>query len=296
MRAIRLKDSTKFWLFISPWMIAFAAFTLVPMALSLVMCFTSVKITTMFTREWRFIGFLNFTDIFTTDDRFVRSILNTFIYSVCKVAISLIASLLVALLLNKKIVFRNGYRVLIYLPAIIPAVSSALLWNLLVYQDRGLIVNLFEMMGFGRIDFGRPQYAMPSVLIINTMGMVGPWMVILLAALQGVPRDIVEACELEGISPLQKLWHITLPLISPSVFFLSVTGFINSLQAYAEIELLIRDNYYTYTMSMSIMDNAFGGLGMGYASAQAWVVFVIISAFTLIFFKLTLKKVYYMGD
>ena len=296
MRAVRLKESTKFWLFVSPWMVAFAAFTLIPMVLSLVMCFTSVKITTMFTREWRFIGLLNFTDIFTTDDRFIRSILNTFVYSVCKVAISLVVSLLVALLLNKKIVFRNGYRVLIYLPAIIPAVSSALLWNLLVYQDRGLIVNLFEMMGFGRIDFGRPQYAMLSVLIINTMGMVGPWMVILLAALQGVPRDIVEACELEGISPLQKLWHITLPLISPSVFFLSVTGFINSLQAYAEIELLIKDNYYTYTMSMSIMDNAFGGLGMGYASAQAWVVFVIISVFTLIFFKLTLRKVYYLGD
>lgn len=296
MRGIRLRESTKFWLFISPWMIAFAAFTLVPMVLSLVMCFTSVKISTMFTRSWRFIGLLNFTDIFLSDSRFLRSIFNTFLYSVCKVALSLVASLLVALLLNKKLAFRNGYRVLVYIPAIIPAVSSALLWNLLVYQDRGLIVNLFEMMGCGRIDFGRPQYAMLSVLLINTMGMVGPWMVILLAALQGVPRDIVEASELDGISSLQKLWFITLPMISPSLFFLSVTGFINSLQAYAEIELLIKDNYYTYTMSMSIMDNAFGGLGMGYASAQAWVVFAIISVFTLLFFKLTLRKVYYMGD
>ncbi len=295
MKKIRLKNSVKFWLFISPWVLAFVLFTFAPIVLSFVMSFTGVKITNMFTRAWKFVGLLNYKDTFT-DVLFLRSIGNTFLYSVCKVALSMGVSLMFALMLYKDFCGKKVYRVMLYLPAVIPAVSSALLWSLIVYQDRGLLVSLIQMMGGPRIDFGRPQYAMLSVIFINCLGMIGPWMVVLVAALQSVPQDIIEASLLDGCGYFRRLWKIVIPMISPSVFFLGVTGFINALQSYAEIELLIKSNYYTYTMTMSIMDNAFGGLGMGYASAQAWVVFVIISVFTALFFKFFYKKVYYMGE
>lgn len=295
MKKIRLNNSIKFWLFISPWLLAFAFFTLTPIVLSFVMSFTGVKITNMFTRAWKFVGLLNYKDTFT-DVQFLRSIGNTFLYSVCKVVLSMGLSLMFALMLYRNFRGKKVYRVMLYLPAVIPAVSSALLWSLVVYQDRGLLVSLIQMLGGPRIDFGRPQFAMPSVLCINCLGMIGPWMVVLVAALQSVPQDIIEASLLDGCGYFRRLWKIVIPMISPSIFFLGVTGFINALQSYAEIELLIKSNYYTYTMTMSIMDNAFGGLGMGYASAQAWVVFVIISIFTAVFFKFFYKKVYYMGE
>lgn len=295
MKKIKLQKSAKFWLFISPWLLSFAFFTLTPIVLSFVMSFTGVKITNMFTRAWKFVGLLNYKDTFT-DVQFLRSIGNTFLYSVCKVVLSMALSLMFALMLYKDFSGKKVYRVLIYLPAVIPAVSSALLWSLIVYQDRGLLVSLIQTLGGPRIDFGRPQYAMLSVLLINCLGMIGPWMVVLVAALQSVPQDIIEASLLDGCGYFRRLWKLVIPMISPSIFFLGVTGFINALQSYAEIELLIKNNYYTYTMTMSIMDNAFGGLGMGYASAQAWVVFVIISVFTAVFFKFFYKKVYYMGE
>jgi len=295
MKKIRLKQSAKFWLFISPWLAAFAFFTLTPIVLSFVMSFTGVKITNMFTRAWKFVGFLNYKDTFT-DVQFLRSIGNTFLYSFGKVALSMVLSLMFALMLYKDFAGKKVYRVLLYLPAVIPAVSSALLWSLIVYQDRGLLVTLIQMLGGPKIDFGRPQYAMLSVLFINCLGMIGPWMVVLVAALQSVPQDIIEASLLDGCGYFRRLWKMVIPMISPSIFFLGVTGFINALQSYAEIELLIKSNYYTYTMTMSIMDNAFGGLGMGYASAQAWIVFVIISVFTALFFKFFYKRVYYMGE
>lgn len=295
MKKLQNKNSVKFWLFVLPWLLAFAFFTLAPMILSFVMSFTGVKITNMFTRAWKFVGLLNYKDTFT-DAQFLRSIGNTFLYSVCKIILSMGFSLFFALMLYKDFAGRKAYRVMLYLPAVIPAVSSALLWSLIVYQDRGLLVTLIQQMGGPAIDFGRPQYAMISVLLINCLGMIGPWMVVLVAALQGVPQDIVEASLLDGCGYMRRLFKIVIPMISPSVFFLAVTGFINALQSYAEIELLIRSNYYTYTMTMSIMDNAFGGLGMGYASAQAWIVFAIISVFTAVFFKFFYKKVYYMGE
>lgn len=295
MKKIKLQKSAKFWLFISPWLLAFAFFTLTPIVLSFVMSFTGVKITNMFTRAWKFVGLLNYKDTFT-DVQFLRSIGNTFLYAVCKVVLSMALSLMFALMLYKDFRGKKVYRVLLYLPAVIPAVSSALLWSLIVYQDRGLLVSLIQTLGGPRIDFGRPQYAMLSVLFINCLGMIGPWMVVLVAALQSVPQDIIEASLLDGCGYFRRLWKLVIPMISPSIFFLGVTGFINALQSYAEIELLIKSNYYTYTMTMSIMDNAFGGLGMGYASAQAWVVFVIISVFTALFFKFFYKKVYYMGE
>ena len=121
-------------------------------------------------------------------------------------------------------------------------------------------------------------------------------MVMILAGLQSVPSDIVEAADLDGATPFKKFIYITIPMISPTLFFMMVTGFIGGLQAYAEIELVTGRSEYTKTMTIYVMDNAFGGIGMGYACAAAWVIFVIILAFTLLFYKVTIKRVFYMGE
>ncbi len=296
IRKRRLTSAAKFWLFVSPWIIGFLCFTAVPMAVSVVLSFTTARVSTLMRKPLEFRGFLNYRELFTVDDSFVRSILNTFLYSFAKVFLSIFLGLLVALLLNQKYKGRNLFRTLIYTPCIIPAVASGLIMQLLFFQDRSILVTVLEMMGFGRISFGSRYIALPTIIISGAVLGIGGNMVMILAGLQSVPSDIVEAADLDGATPLKKFIYITIPMISPTLFFMMVTGFIGGLQAYAEIELVTGRSEYTKTMTIYVMDNAFGGIGMGYACAAAWVIFVIILAFTLLFYKMTIKRVFYMGE
>lgn len=291
-------EQKQFYLYILPWFIAFVCFTIIPMIVSFILSFTSAKASTITTKPLKFIKLLNYVDIFTNDHLFWKSVINSFVYATLKVIVTLLVALLIALLLNKKgrwYRLKGFYRVLIYLPAVIPSVASALLWQLLICQDKSLIVNLMVQLGFGKIDFRQPATAMISVVFINMLGAVGPWMIVILAALQNVPADLIDASKVDGAKKFQILKNVMIPCISPSLFFLLATGFINTLQAYTEITLLFGDNYNTYTMTMCIMENAFNGSGMGYACAMAWICFAFISVFTIIFFKTIGRKVYY-GD
>lgn len=296
MKKIRVKESTKFWLYISPWIIGFLCFTAIPMVISIVLSFTTARVSTLMKKPLDFIGFLNYQEIFTVDKNFLRSIGNTFVYSFAKVFLSIFVALLVALLLNQKFKGRNVYRTLIYTPCIIPAVASGLLMQLIFFQDRSIFVYVCDALGIGRIEFGSKAMAMPTIVLSGTFLGIGGNMVMILAGLQNVPTDLLEAAELDGASSFRKFVNIVLPMISPTLFFMVVTGFINGLQAYAEIELVVGRNESTMTMTMFVMDNAFGGIGMGYACAAAWIIFMIILAFTLIFYKVTIKNVFYAGE
>lgn len=292
----RLSGAAKFWLFVSPWIIGFLCFTAIPMGVSIVLSFTKARVATLMKKPLEFVGFLNYKEIFTVDDSFLRSVGNTFFYSFAKVFLSIFLGLLAALLLNQKYKGRNLFRTLIYTPCIIPAVASGLLMQLIFFQDRSLIVTLLEMMGLGRVSFGSRYVALPTIIISGAVLGIGGNMVMILAGLQSVPSDIVEAADLDGATPFKKFIYITIPMISPTLFFMMVTGFIGGLQAYAEIELVTGRSEYTKTMTIFVMDNAFGGIGMGYACAAAWIIFVIILAFTLLFYKITIKRVFYMGE
>lgn len=287
-----------FYLFILPWLVALCCFTIIPMASSLVLSFTNAKASTITTKPLTFIGFQNFIDIFTTDHVFIRSIGNSFLYAFLKVTVTIVFAFLIALLLNKKTRFGklNGFfKVCIYLPSIIPAVSNALLWQVLICQDKSFFVNLFASIGIN-IDFRVTATAMITVVLINSLGAIGPWMIVIISALKNVPQDLYEAAELDGASKFKQIFSVTIPNISPQLFFLLATGFINTIQAYTEITLLFGSNINTYTMTMRIMDNAFSGAGMGYACALAWIVFIIVTIFTVIFFKTIGKKVYYGSE
>ena len=295
-RNLRRRETLKFWLYISPWIIGFLCFTAIPIAVSFVLSFTTARVATLLRDPLHFVGFLNYREIFTVDPMFLRSIGTTFLYSFGKVFLSIFLALLVALLLNQKFRGRNVYRALIYTPCIIPAVASGLLMQLIFFQDRSILVYVFDFLGLGRIEFGSRAWAMPTLIVSGAFWGIGGNMVLILAGLQNVPSDIMEAAELDGANGTQKLWHIILPMISPTLFFMLVTGFISGLQAYAEIELVTGRSEHTMTMAMFVIDNAFGGIGMGYACAAAWVIFAIILVFTLVFYKVTIKRVFYMGE
>ena len=293
-----IRSARKFYLFISPWLVVFLLFTIIPMVFSLVMSFTSAKVTTLTTRPLEFLGIDNYVRMFTVDTRFLRAICNTLIYSLARVFFGVLLALLFALLLNTKIFGRKVFRTMIYLPAVIPIVGSTLLWKLMIFQDRNIVSYILSLLGLGNIDFLSPSMALGTVVAINIWSGVGPSMLIILAGLQNVPQDLIEAATLDGAGPFTRFRKIVLPMLSSTLFFVLITGMISAFQAYAEVELLTGGMSETVTMAMLVVDNAFAldAYGIGYASAQGWFIYMLTLVFTAIFFAVSRRKVYYAGQ
>ncbi len=297
---LRKKENRNFYLYISPWLTGLTLFTVIPLLMSLYFSFTNVVMSSALDGSHNFILFDNYVRIFTRDHDFITSIGNTFIYTICKVVFTTVFALIFALIFNSSIFAKKLDRVLVYLPAIIPVVSVALLWQMLFTGGETNIMNYFlSKIGFKAIDFfGSNSSAMSTVIFVGVWSGIGPSMLILLAALQNVPSDLIEAATIDGAGPISKFFNITLPMISSSIYFISLTGVIGGLQAYAEIKLLTNGGpgIATTTMNMLIVSNAFNTLGnktLGYASAQGWVVFAITLVFTIIYLKVSSKRVYY---
>ncbi len=290
------KRIAKFFAFISPWLIGFTAFTIIPMAMSLIYSFTDAKMVTVNSEPLEFLGVKNYIYIFSEDHDFQRAILNTLIYSAIKVTLLVVLAVLLALLLDKKIIGRKAFRVMIYLPAVIPVVSVALLWKLIFTGGEFNIANYFlSYLGLAPVNFfGNAASAMGTVIFVGVWSGLGPTLLIVLAAIQGVPRDLLEAAQLDGANGLQRLLHIIIPCISKALIFVILTSLISSLQAYAEIKLLTEGGpgNSTTTMSLLIVSNAFKTLGkktLGYACAQGWLVFAFTLVFGIIYVKLSGK-------
>lgn len=289
------RETAQFYLYILPWIIGFSLFTIIPMVSSLVYSFQRVSILDL-NGTGKFIGFQNYINIFK-DDLFLSSIGNTFLYAFVKTFVSLFLALLFALLLNKKFRGNKLVRILVYLPAIIPSVASIMVWSQLFSKDFSLLNYFLSFFGIAPIDWTSYSNSMGSVLLMGIWTSIGPNMLICLAALQGVPEEVVEASKLDGANAIQRLFSVTIPTISPTLFFISITGIIGGLQAYAEMQLLFGNGTdKTLTMAWNVVLNAFsldGSKTMGYACAQAWVLFVIIIIFTAIYFKVSNKLVFY---
>ena len=270
-------------------------FTIIPMISSLVYSFQKVSILDL-NGTGTFIGFQNYINIFK-DDLFLSSIGNTFLYAFVKTFVSLFLALLFALLLNKKFRGNKLVRILVYLPAIIPSVASIMVWSQLFSKDFSLLNYFLSFFGISPIDWTSYSNSMGSVLLMGIWTSIGPNMLICLAALQGVPEEVIEASKLDGANAVERLFSVTIPTISPTLFFISITGIIGGLQAYAEMQLLFGNGTdKTLTMAWNVVLNAFsldGSKTMGYACAQAWVLFVIIIIFTAIYFKVSSKLVFY---
>ena len=288
------REARNFYLYITPWLIGFSLFTIIPMVSSMIYSMQTISVLDLGTGG-TFVGLQNYKDIFK-DDIFIASIGNTFFYAFTKTFVSLGLALTFSILLNQKFRGNKLSRILVYLPAIIPTVASVMVWSQLFSKDFSLINYFLSFFGVAPIDWTSYQNSMSAVLLMGIWTTIGPNMLICLAALQGVPNELMEAAELDGAGSLRKIFSITIPTISPTLFFISITGIIGGLQAYAEMQLLVGATDKTLTMAWNVILNAFsldGTKTMGYACAQAWILFVIIIIFTGIYFKVSNKFVYY---
>jgi len=281
-------------LFISPWIIGFLAFRVYPFFTSLYysMCFYPVLATPKFT------GIANFVKL-SNDSRFLDSLLNSAYYAVFAVPLGAIAGIALAMLLNMKVKALSLFRTIYYLPSITPVVASSIVWLWMLNPKSGIVNWVLSLVGIdGPGWLGDPQWSKPALILMSLWG-VGGAVVIYLAALQDVPRELLEASELDGANKARHICHVTLPMISPVILFNVITGLIGAFQYFAAVHIMTNGSGSpadsTLMMSIYLWQTAFQYFKMGYASAQSWVMFIIIIFFTIIMFKLSGKWVYYGG-
>lgn len=302
MRASEARQLGKGLAFISPWLIGFLAFTLLPVVMSLYYSFTDFALL----KGPLPVGMDNYRELIWEahprgrfgDPYFWNSLKNTFYYAAMALPAGMLVSLGLALLLNVKVVGQAVYRTIIFLPSLVPAVASAMLWMWLFNSKLGLINA--GLMSLGVKDppgwLSDPRWAMPALAFMSLWG-VGHTVVIYLAGLQDVPAELYEAAEIDGAGRWRRLWHVTLPMISPVIFFNLIMAIIGTLQVFAVPMIMTGGGPARATQfyTMYLYDNAFSYLKMGYASAMAWIQLLIILALTAVAFWSSRHWVHYQG-
>lgn len=291
----RKRTTLLFYLFISPWLLGFFIFTAGPMIYSLFMSLTDFS----GIGSAKFIGMQNYVKMFTGDPLFWKSLWNTFVYTIFGVPLGLIVGYLLALLLNSKVKGLGIWRTIFYLPSLVPAVASSLLWLLIFQPDFGIANAILEFAKLPTSNWLVSETMAKPTLIIMSLWGAGGGMIIYLAGLQQVPTSMYEAAELDGAGPLRKFFTITIPMTSNVIFFNLIMGLIGSFQVFTQAYVVSSGtggpNNATLFYVLYLYNNAFSYFKMGYASALAWILFIIILIVTVIQFKFLGKKVYY-GD
>ena len=289
---MELREAIDGYLFISPWIIGFILLVAGPMLASLVLALMRWDLFS--SPQW--VGLRNFQQLGT--DPLVRTTLwNTAFYTFLSVPLNLIFSLATAMLLSQQIRFQSLFRTLFYLPSILPAVASALLWLWIFNPDVGLANALLQRLGLPESQWlFSPSSSKPTFILMGLWG-VGNTMVIFLAGLQGIPQTLYEVAEIDGANWWQRFRAVTLPMLSPVILFNLILGIIGSFQVFTSAFLLTNGGPQNSTLFMVLYlyRLAFEQFKMGYASALAWLLFVIILIFTLIQMRLSKRWVYYEG-
>lgn len=281
------------WLFASPWVLGFILWTAGPMLASLVIAFTDWDLV----GELEWVGTANLTTMFN-DKLIWQSLKVTSIYAFTSVPLHLIVGMGLALLLNADIKGLRWYRTAFYLPSVLSGVAVALLWRWLFSGEFGLINALLDTVGIdGPSWLGDPNWALRSLVGMSLWG-VGAGAIIYLAGLQGIPTDLYEAAQVDGAKFWSRFWNITIPLMTPVLFFQLVTGLIAALQVFTQAFIMTNGgpNNSTLFLLLYLYQNAFQYWKMGYASAIAWVLFIYILILTLIMHFTSKRWVYYEGD
>lgn len=292
----RRREALEGILYTSPWILGFLFFVAGPLVAS--MWFSLTKYNVL--RPPKFIGLDNYIFAFTNDPLFFPSIWRTFYFALLSVPLAMVGSLIVALLLNQKLMATAVWRTLYFLPTLTPIVAAALLWRWMLNPDVGLINYLLAQIGIdGPGWLSSTSWAIPSLVIMGLWASVGgSRMIIFLAGLQDVPVELLEAAEIDGAGTWAKFWKVTLPMITPTVFFNLVLGIIFALRTFdiAFVSTAGGPARATWFISLHIYQNAFVSFDMGYASALAWVFFIILFALTFIQFRLSGRWVFYAGE
>jgi multiple sugar transport system permease protein len=281
------------WLFVSPWVIGIAVFLIYPLIASLYFSFCDYSVL----RPPIWTGLDNFNTLFH-DDVFWKSLWNTVYFTVIYLPLSLIVALGLAMLLNTKVRGMGIYRTIFYLPSLLPLVATAVLFLWVFDSDHGIVNNLLAAVGLrGPQWLTDTAWSKITIIILSLWG-VGNTMIIFLAGLQEVPQSLYEAAEVDGAKAWAKTWAVTLPMISPIIFFNLVMGIVGCFQIFTVPYVMFPGGAparSTYFYTAYLYDNAFRFHNMGYACAMGWIMFVIIVAATLISQRFSEKHVYYGG-
>jgi multiple sugar transport system permease protein len=281
-------------LFVSPWLIGFLVFTVYPLLFSLYISMTRYDII----RPPVFIGLKNYQELFFEDPLFWQVMYNTVYYVLISVPLGLIFSFCIANVLNTRVVGRSVFRAILYIPAIVPAVCTAMVWVFLLNIQYGAINGILQAIGLPAIPFlSNPDLAKPSLIMVAIWA-TGNAVVIFLAGLQDVPRSLYEAAIVDGASTWQQFRHVTIPLSTPIILFNAIIGFIAAFQEFTSARLITNGGPMNSTefFSVFLYRNAFTYLRMGKASALAWILFLIVVIFTMLLFRSSARWVYYGGE
>ncbi len=283
------------YVFLTPWILGAIGLTVGPMVVSLYLSFTEYDLFT----EPRWVGFDNFVHMFTEDDRYLQSVKVTLLYVLVAVPLKMVVSLLIAMALNTRAGSNGFYRAAFYAPSLLGAsVAAALVWRAM-FTEGGTVNELLDGIGWETPSWiDDPSYTIWSVILLAVWQFGAP-MVIFLAGLKQIPRELYEAAEVDGANPVRKFWHITLPMLSPVIFFNLVLEAIHAFQVFTPAFVIgggrggPADSALVYTLYL--YQAGFEDFEMGYASAMAWVLLVVIGIVTAVIFRSARLWVFY-GD
>lgn len=304
------REALEFYAFLAPWICGFLLLTFGAVAASMVLSFSRWDVLT----EGRWVGWRNYTDLIRSDPRFIHSLVNTLVYSAMAIPVSMCLGLATAMLLNLPLAGIRFFRTLFYVPVVVSGVATSLLWQALLNPTTGYINRILSVAI--RPDFAGgfhwaplvanppgwladPMWSKPALVLMGTWG-VGGAMLIYLAGLQGIPKSLYEAAELDGATGWKRFRNVTIPLLTPVLFYQLVMGIIGSFQVFTQAYVMTggsgapEDSLLFYVLYL--FNNAFQWLKIGYASAMAWILFVIVLIVTLFNLAMAKRWVYYEGE
>lgn len=294
--ALAKREERRFWVFLLPWIVGFLAFGAGPLVGSIVLSLTDYSLL----NKPSFVGLHNYTRLLN-DPLFYKTILNTIYFGVASVLLSVVFTLVIAILLNQNVHGLWFFRTVFYLPSVVAGIATALLWKNMLNPDFGvinLVLGWFGIQGPGWLQ--SPNWAIPGLVLMTVWG-AGNTMIIYLAGLQSIPSTMYEAARIDGAGAWARFRHVTVPMMSPVIFFNVITGLIASLQAYILILVMTGGGGQppggpensTLVIGLYIYREAFQYYDFGYAAALSWALFLIIMIITAVQFVLARRWVYY---
>ncbi|MGE5401706.1 MAG: carbohydrate ABC transporter permease [Ignavibacteriales bacterium] len=291
----RKKNNFVGYLFASPWLIGFLVFGIYPIIISLYYSLCQYDVL----RIPQYIGFRNYEELLFQDNYFYNAIWNTLYYTVIRTPLVILGSLILAIIVSKALTGVKIFRTIYFIPSIITGVILSVLWMWLLNPELGLVNSMLSYFGIqGPLWLLDPGYSKPSIIMMSLWSLGGGRMLVFLAAIQNVPSQLYEAVEIDGGNWWNKFKNVTIPYISPVLFLWFVLEMIFSLQVFVEAYIMTKGGPVNSTMfyNLYLYNKAFDDFDMGYASALAWLLFIIGGIITFIQFRLSKKWVFNSGE
>lgn len=281
------------YIFISPWLIGFVGLVAGPMLASLYLSLTNYDL-----KHADFVGAANYQRLYA-DPLFWKALFNTVLYTALAVPLGLTGSLLLAVLLNQELRLKGVWRACFYIPTLVPAVAASFLWGYVYNREYGLLNQVIGAAGIPKQGWlETTRWALPALVMMSLWTIGGGRMIIFLAGLQNIPTSLYEAAAIDGAGRWRQFWHVTLPMLSPVIFFNMILGAIGAFQVFTQAFLITKGGPDDATLfyALYLFRMAFEQFKFGYASALAWVLFVILAGLTALQFYLARHWVHYEGE